>query len=189
MYEPSKVWLSTDLGGQRWLTDQFVLYDVTDADVLYCYDTSYDVVWPDGPYQLMATGEWRIQTRDSIPEPDIETYFELMNAQEWSPCRPSEWSVAEHPGRAMAWTANGRPCLLGEPTWTAIRRYHPEATVEWAPNEGAGTFRFREVQHDGCDEDDEVYCGHRPIVFAFAAGIRVPEGQEEIAREIARLTA
>jgi len=186
MYEPSSVWLATEYSGRRWLTDQFVLYDVTGAEVLHCYDTSYDVVWPDGPYQLMATGVWRAQTRDSIPEPDIEAYFRnLAGKVSWRPARPTEWSVAEHPGKAMLWISEEVPCLLGESTWTAIKRHHPDVVVEYGHSDSFNVFRFSEVRHDPDCEEGGVHCGHRPVPFCFAAGIRVPEGQEDVAYEIA----
>lgn len=178
MYEPASVWLATENGGDRWLTDQFVLYNVTGAEVLYCYDCSYDVEWPDGPYRLMASGDWRMNERDSIPQPDIEAYFGVMASHVWYPAHPSEWSVAEHPGKAMLWSADngspeavdGLPCLLGESTWTAIKRHHPECEVLYAFNRKAGVFKF--IWPDG-------------VPFAYAAGIQIPEGQEAIASAIA----
>src|SRR5215472_17217302 len=125
MYEPSSVWLCTDAQNERWLTDQFVLLNVTGAEALYCYDSSYGIEWPDGPYQLMATGQWRMQERDSIPEPDIEAYFEVLARKvRWCHVEPTEWSVAEHPGKAMLGVSEDTPCLLGESTWTAIHRHY-----------------------------------------------------------------
>ena len=184
MYEPSAVWLATEYSGDRWITDQFVLYNVTGAEVLQCYDVNlnYDVEWPDGPYQLMATGEWRAKQRDSIPEPDIETYFGIMAESVWVPADPTEWSVAEHPGKAMLWVSYlGDACLLGESTWTAIKRHHPEVMVEHSPNKGAGVFRFSEPP-----DDCNVAFESPAIPFAYAAGIRVPEGQEDVAHAIAQ---
>lgn len=210
MYEPATVWLSTDLGGQRWLTDKFVLYDVTDYEELKDYDfhvclgypwhLGYEPIEgecscpdevPDGSYQLTVSKGFK--PRESVPEPDIEAYFVKMNEKEWHPVKPSEWSVAEHPGKAMLWTHSSHqlgddkalPCLIGEPTWKAIKRHHPNVLVEYTAE--GNTFRFREVIHDGCDE--ESYCGCRPTLFAYAAGIRIPDGQETIANEIARLAA
>ena len=179
MYEPSKVWLATEHCGDRWLTDQFVLYDVTGADVLQCYDETYGIEWPDGPYQLMATGAWRMGARDSVPEPDIEAFLGIMAELVWFPATPTEWSVAEHPGKAMLWNADGLPALLGESTWTAIKRHHPYCLVEHAQNDSAGTFRF---------SDPRVIDGEgpHPIPFCYAAGIQIPDGQEDVAFEIVR---
>ena len=192
MYEPSSVWLATENSGDRWLTDQFVLYNVTDAEVLYCYDCSYDVYWPDGPYQLMASGDWRMKDRDSIPEPDIEAWFEVTSATDWRAATPTEWSVAEHPGKAMLWVAgDGVPCLLGESTWTAIKRHHPEVEVTLHPERNL--FRFSAPRHVRYDADANpepcvaYECDGCVVApFAFAAGIQIPEGQEDVAYEIAR---
>ena len=182
MYEPSKVWLATEHCGDRWLTDQFVLYDVTGAEVLQCYDESYGIEWPDGPYQLMATGQWRANRRDSIPEPDIEAFLRIMAGHIWYLAEPTEWSVAEHPGKAMLWNVGGMPALLGESTWSAIKRHHPDCVVEFALNLHAGTFRFSQAMCHGPAEACETHeCDCRMVPFAFAAGIEIPEGQEEIA--------
>lgn len=160
MYQPSKVWLATENSGDRWLTDQFVMLNVTDTEVV-------DGL-PDGAYQLMATGAWRAEERDSVPEPDIEGYFKVMASHTWYRAEPSEWSVAEHPGKAMLWSAHGAACLLGESTWASIKRHHPDCMVSYAHNRKAGVFRFS----DG------------PFPFAYAAGIQIPEGQECVAHAI-----
>lgn len=178
MYEPSAVWLASDYGGDRWLTDQYVLYNVTDSEVVRDLE--------DGAYQLMASGEWRAEARDSVPPPDVQAYLEIVSAYDWRAAQPTEWSIAEHPGKAMLWAAGG-PCLLGESTWTSIKRHYPDVEVDWAPNEGAGLFRFwycpYHVDPDGdCAGGD---CACPEVVFAYAAGIRVPEGQEEVASAVA----
>jgi len=190
MYEPATVWLSTDYGGDRWLTDQFVLYRVTGYEELFCYDSSYDVVWPDGPYQLTVSKGFK--PRKSVPQPDIDGYFAKLEDKTWEPTSPSEWSVAEHPGKAMLWmygSGSVRPsCLLGESTWTALRRHHPDATVEYT-SEG-NIFRFSEIFHiDPEDDCMDGECACTGIPFAFAAGIRVPEGQEHVANAIAAVSA
>jgi hypothetical protein len=174
MYEPSSVWLATENSGERWLTDQYVLYNVTGAEVLSCYDTSYDTEWPDGPYQLMASGDWRMKERDSVPEPDIETYLGIMASHTWYRAVPSDWSVAEHPGKAMLWSVMAdAACLLGESTWTAVKRHYPDCVVSYAFNRKAGVFRFEDMG----------------MTFAYAAGIQVPEGQEHVAAAIAAVSA
>lgn len=211
MYQPSAVWLSTDSEGRRWLTDQFVVYDVTGFEELGTYDfhvclgydpalgyepvegecTCPDEEVPDGPYQLTVSKGFK--PRVSVPEPDIRGYLALMGTRNWRHSEPSEWSVAEHPGKAMLWiadwTADSSYCLLGESTWTALKRNHPGVLVEWAPNKGAGVFRFlgMPAEHQSCLlEAEDVYCGHRPLPFAYAAGIRVPEGQEGVAAAMVR---
>jgi hypothetical protein len=191
MYQPSAVWLSTVYGTERWLTDQFVLYNVTGFHELYYYDPSYgpEWQWPDGGYKLTVSKGF--EPRDTVPEPDIEAYFaKVYDVSEWQRAFPTEWSVAEHPGKAMLWTSDGLPCLLGESTWAALKRNHPGCVVDYAHGK-PNVFRFSELprEHASCLAEEGVYCGHRPIPFCFAAGIRCPTGQEDVAYEIARASA
>lgn len=205
MYEPSTVWLSTDYGGDRWLTDQFVLYRVTGYAELSDYDfhtcLNYEP-WlgyepledecscpeeiPDGPYQLTVSRGFK--PRKSVPQPDIEGYFQNLAKKSWCPTFPGEWSVAEHPGKAMLWTYEGKPCLLGESTWTALKRHHPDVIVEYTPE--GNIFRFSEVFHvDPEDDCMDGSCNCQEIPFAFAAGIQIPDGQEHVAEAIAAVSA
>lgn len=191
MYQPSAVWLSTVYGTERWLTDQFVLYNVTGFAELYYYDPSYgpEWQWEDGAYKLTVSKGF--EPRDSVPEPDMEAWFEkLYNDHEWVRAYPTEWSVAEdpdkpRPSRAMLWMSDAIPCFFGESTWVALKRNHPGVIVDYAHGK-ANVFRFSEIprEHEACEEG--VYCGHRPIPFAFAAGIRCPDGQQDAAHEIVR---
>lgn len=165
MYEPSAVWLATWAGERRWLTDGYVMLDVTDSPALE------DEEVPDGGYKLVASKGF--DPRDAVPEPDLDKYFERLDEiAEWHVVKPSEWSVAEHPGKAQLWIYNApgfkpQPCLLGESTWTQLKRHHADAIVEYSPERN--TFRFTEG-----------------LPFCFAAGIRVPDGQEFVAAAIAR---
>lgn len=160
MYQPSSVWLATDMSGERWLTDEYVMLNVTG-------DAAQEDV-EDGAYKLLASGELRVEKRDSFPEPDLERYFARVDELvDWREATPTEWSVAEHPGKAMLWRSDGAPCLLGESTWTAIHRRYAPLLVEYSHGK-LNLFRFTT----------------RAGVFAFAAGIRVPTGQEEIAASI-----
>jgi hypothetical protein len=183
MYEPSSCWLATEHSGDRWLTDQFVLYNVTGMEELTEYDYHLaDCTWeetvecscpdelPDGAYKVTVSKGF--QPRDSVPEPDIEAYFGIMASHIWYSATPSEWSVAEHPGKAMLWGAAGGACLLGESTWTQISRHYPGCEVAYAFNRSAGVFRFTE----------------NGVPFAYAAGIQIPEGQEGVAHAIASAT-
>lgn len=209
MYEPSAVWLSTDYGGDRWLTDQFVLYRVTGYDELSAYDfhvcLGYDPslgyeplegecscpdVIPDAPYQLTVSKGFK--PRKSVPQPDIDGYFAKLEDKIWMPARPSEWSVAEHPGKAMLWTFGAGsvrpPCLIGESTWTALKRHHPDAVVEYTPE--GNIFRLSEVRHIDLEGDCAASeCACLSVPFAFVAGIQVPEGQEHVAGAIAAVSS
>jgi hypothetical protein len=196
MYQPSTVWLSTENSGDRWLTDQFVLINVTGESAILqpAIEGIIDshspggVEWPDGPYKLTASDG--LKPRESVPEPDIEAWFTRAAESKWRRVRPTEWSVAEHPGKAMLWAyahAGGNaPCLFGESTWTALKRHHPEVVVEYARD--LNLFRFSEVTHDASREEcGEGRCVHPWVPFCYAAGIRVPEGQEDAAVAVAAL--
>jgi hypothetical protein len=172
MYQPSAVWLATENCGDRWLTDQYVLLNITESDDFK------DM--PDGPYKLTVSKGPEPQATGQAPDPAwrIERYFEYLTGRDWKIARPTEWSVAEHPGKAQLWSAGGKPHLLGESTWTAIKRYHPSCVVEYSSNRRGvnhGIFRFMEEAESG------PY-----IPFAYAAGIRIPEGQEAAAEALAR---
>lgn len=187
MYQPSACWLSTENSGDRWLTDQFVLLDVTGHPALQWTngfsDTEYADEWADGPYKLTASNGF--QPRESVTEPDIEAWFTRVGQCAWHSAKPSEWSVAEHPGKAMLWVSGTQPCLLGESTWTALKRHHPECLVDYAAD--LNLFRFLDMPctPEDCQWAEDVACGHRPVAFCYAAGIRVPDGQVEIAWSIA----
>jgi hypothetical protein len=159
MYQPSAVWLATENSGDRWLTDQFVMLCVSGLSAVEGVT--------DGPYKLMADGE--IRERDSIPPPDLESWFAGLRGT-WLPAAPTEWSVAEHPGKAMLWHVRALPALMGEPTWTQIKRHYPDCEVEWLRERNLFRFSSRYLN----------------VPFCYAAGIRVPDGQESIASEIAR---
>lgn len=186
MYEPSQCWLSTEYSGDRWLTDQYVLMNVSDHE-------GFEEL-ADGPYKLTVSNG--PQARDSVPEPDIEAWFAVVARYSWREVRPSEWSVAEHPGKAMLWVIDEPcpifgednmahlPCLLGEPTWTAISRHYPDVIVEYAPE--GNLFRFSATNHiDPMDDCLDGGCACGPLPFCYAAGIRVPDGQEAVADAIA----
>lgn len=179
MYQPSATWLSTvyGYGTERWLTDWYVLYNVT----------GFEWEWPDGPCQIAVSG---LKERDSVPEQDVGAWLDqVYSAANWVHAEPTEWSVAEHPCKAMLWISGGLPCLLGEPTWVALRRNHPGCIVDYAHG-CRSLFRFSEVRHVDLDADCLAgTCECRPVPFCFAAGIRCPEGQEGIACEVASLKA
>lgn len=167
MYEPTSVWLCTDADGERWLTDQFVLYKVTGCWTIKRLDAGPGgrPELRDGSYKLTVSSG--LQERKSVPPPDLEKYFEAIGKIAFYPASPSEWSVAEHPGKAQLWVSEGEYCLLGESTWTAIKKHHPDVAVTYAIRDNLFSF-----EQDG-------------IPFAYAAGIRIPDGQEAVAAAIA----
>lgn len=183
LYEPSSVWLASWTASERWLTDQYVMLDVTDspafeesarAESELSDPSTSDEYIPDGSYKLVASKGFEPKALGW--EPDLDVYFAAMDQlADWLPAQPTEWSVAEHPGKAQLWTYKiageyqdePRPCLLGESTWTAIKRNHPDAVVEYSQE--INVFRFT--------DDKRVFC--------FAAGIRIPTGQGGAAQAIA----
>lgn len=181
MYQPSEVWLSTEYSGDRWLTDKYVMLNVTGEEALLVeQEDELGQEIPDGAYKLVVSKG--IEPRKAVPEPDIELYFQLISEWAWFPARPTEWSVAEHPGKAQLWVSARRPTLLGEPTWSQIKRHYPDCTVEYS---GIGhTFRFsRPCDLVPCFHEDG--CRSGTIPFCYAAAIDIPDGQESVAQAIA----
>jgi hypothetical protein len=183
MYEPGSVWLSTENSGDSWLTDQFVLLNVTGSYALA--DEKGQLA--DGPYKLTASSG--LQPREGVPQPDLEVYFAAVaDKAQWRPVQPTEWSVAEHPGKAMLWKCKDFPALLGESTWAQIKRHYPGVVVEYTFTHNM--FRFSKTEHDilmgDCAED---LCPCPRVPFCFAAGIRTPDGQQEVAKAIVEVVA
>lgn len=177
MYQPTEVWLITDKQDDRWLTDQFVMLKITDAEEF--------LLLPDGAYKLtVSKGP---EARDSKATFDLDEWFVSVNHRDWHLAEPTMWSVIEeYNGKAHAWNAEGVPALLGEPTWAAIKRYYPEVVPEhsWRGN---SIFRFSAPEHNNAcevEEDGTYRCLCRPVPFAYAAGIKIPEGQEKVAERV-----
>ena len=190
MYDNTCLRLSTAaMDGGRWLTDQYVLLDVTDSPAI---EGLYD-----GQYKLQA-GKGLVPIYNEYPETggkvlrssefDPDAYFNRLADAKWAPATPSEWSVAEHPGKAMLFSVEGpyahmgeaqqvSAALMGESTWATLRKNYPGATAEYAVG-GVGFHIFR-----------ILFGGHGELeVVAYVAGIKIPTGQEGIAQTIAELT-
>lgn len=178
LYESHDLALSTDeRDGHRWLTDRYVLLDITGS--IAAEGTE------DGCYRLVQARGFEARTHEfeggEVPLANylgggIVDYLELVETKAaWEPVVPSQWSVAEHPGKAMLLSCRGLPVLMGESTWTALHRHYEEPVVEYDILSGRNLFRVHELGH-----------GKTPV--AYVAGIRIPDGQEEIARAISGLT-
>jgi hypothetical protein len=162
MYQPTEVWLAS-CKERRWLTDKYVMLDVTGSE--------WFTELPDAAYKLAFVSKGP-EPRDAAMDLDLDAYFESMNEREWLPATPTLWSVEESPNdRAMLWDAEGTPALMGRETWQAIKRYYPDCMVEhsWRGN---SAFRFIDPEAER--------------IFAYAAGIKMPEGQGLAARMIVR---
>lgn len=163
MYEPQSVMLQQDKLKRWWLTDMYVMLEVSGAP-------SVEGV-PPGEYKLLASGEMReLSTRIM----DIDGWrHNITNNCRWAPASPTMWSVAEHPGKAMLFRVEmqqycDKPyALLGEPTWTAFQRHHGEG-LEVMYSTVHNLFRFSVRDW-----------------WSYAAGIRCPGGQEDVAKAIA----
>jgi hypothetical protein len=176
MYEGLRVQLATDAQGRRWLTDGFVCLNVTDsaATLKHCDDGCCDHLGflPDGVYKLTAARG--LVARDGeVLAFDPDAYLARVEASAvWRLALPTEWSVAEHPGKAMLWRADGRPCLMGEPTWTSFRSRFDSPRIEYDTSGSQNVFR--------------VSVGD---VVAYVAGIRIPDGQEGQAHAVVDVEA
>lgn len=179
MYEPSCVRLSTRADDDgRYLTDGYVMLDVTDSPAVDGVE--------DGRYRLMAPPNQRFKPLDGPNEFDADGYFARLADAEWAPAEPSQWSVAEHPGKAMLFSVETHslpgdplgdvvgtePALMGEETWRTLRRHYEDANAEYAVS-GVDLNIFRILSGD--------------LVIAYVAGIQIPTGQEGIAQAIAEL--
>lgn len=211
MYEPSRVRLVTAVqDGSRWLSDGYVMLDVTDSPAIagecptpcdddcdalcheghqvgYKRDHEPGDHLKDGQYKLIAARGFEPIIAHTDPdedckagncvcpiapaELDADAYFDALTAADWQAACPSQWSVAEHPGKAMLFSVHGHAKLMGESTFASLSKHLGKPQVEYAMGLGANVFRFL----DGGS------------VVAYAAGIIIPEGQEEIASAIARL--
>jgi hypothetical protein len=180
MYQPTEVWLAS-LKDQRWLTDAFVLLDVSDSEEFR--------ELPDGAYKLTVVNG--PEPRDAPISFKVKDYFKSMNKRDWLSARPTMWSVIEdYNGKAMLWDTfdanDSVPALLGESTWRAIKRYRPDVLVchSWRGN---SVFRFSAPIHKGdCETtaEGEYLCACAPIPFAYAAGIKMPEDEQVTAEAI-----
>lgn len=178
MYQPLEVWLVTDKGGNRWLTDQYVMLDITVSEEFR------DL--PDGAYKIAFISKGP-EPREAPMNFDVEKYIERVNHHHWWPATPTKWSVEESANdRAMLWDTYDA-ALLGRDTWKAIKRFYPDCKVEcasWKDDEGhrRTVFRFVDVPAHTHDDDGSVEgcpgCFPGPRIFAYAAGIRIPEGEE-----------
>jgi squalene cyclase len=163
MYQPNSVMLQQARSGKWWLTDMYVMLNVTG-------DPGVAGLEP-GEYRIMGSGEMReLSTRVM----DVDGYlYNIAGQCRWREAEPTEWSVAEHPGKAMLFsvrqTGTGkiqRYALLGEGTWTALTKYHPVKALYYSQRNNL--FLFDMDTHS-----------------AYVAGIRCPEGQEKVAEAIA----
>lgn len=176
LYEGYDLALCTDdRDSHRWLTDRYVLLDVTGSPAVEALE--------DGVYKLVQSkGFQPIEGHRNYLDGGIVDYLNNVETGAWwAPVVPSGWSVAEHPGRAMLLACNGAPVLIGESTWTQLHRHYDKPLVQYDVKSGRNLFRVAEPPPAKFAEIGRV--------VAYVAGIRIPDGQEEIARAIAELTS
>ena len=184
LYDSHDLALCTDeRDGHRWLTDRYVLLDVTGSIAIEGV--------ADGCYKLVQSRGFELRTHEfENEEVALANYLDggivdflerVETGAKWVDAYPSEWSVAEHPGKAMLLTCNYHPVLMGESTWTALHRHYTEPRVEF--DVASGRNLFRALSPDQVQQMAPPGAGY--FVVAYVAGIRIPEGQEEVARAIA----
>lgn len=98
MVEPGTVYVVTDPKGRRWITDTYVMLDVTDFAAIVGTDHK------DGRYSLLATIGLR-WTDDSVP--DVDAYFASVEhaGARWTQVRETEWSLRDDRARLL-WGAD-----------------------------------------------------------------------------------
>jgi hypothetical protein len=195
MYQPLEVWLATGSLGDRWLTDQYVMLKVTESEEFR--------ELPDGAYKIAYISKGP-EPRDAPIDFQIDAYLQRAEERYWVSATPTPWSVDESPNsRAMLWDAGGSPVLLGRETWQAIQRHYPDCVPQcatWQDAEGVTHTLFRFQQEHtvngltmhvdgsitGTPYGEGEVAFRPPETFAYAAGIRMPEGAGLAARMIVR---
>lgn len=170
LYTSRDVALATDdRDGRRYLCDRYVMLDVTHSVAI--------AEVADGIYKLVASKGFEPREGEDWLNGGVVDFFDHAEAGAiWTAVTPTQWSVAEHPGKAMLLVAGTVPCLIGESTWTALHRHYREPLVEYNV---AGGNMFRAKSR---------VAGVIYGILGYVAGIRIPDGQVEIARQIADLT-
>jgi hypothetical protein len=145
----------------RWLTDHFVLLDVTDSDAVTDKD--------DGTYRLTATSGLTYKDKPSF---DAPAFFKVLHSlPAWQKTAPTGWSITESEAKATILTDGTEPYAINEDTWKAVWTYYPDAEIEasWGPK----MRMFR------------VWDGFQFI--AYIAGVDIPREYREAANAIAAM--
>jgi hypothetical protein len=124
MVEPSRVHIVTHAAtGRRWITDTYVMLDVTDFAAIVGSDHA------DGRYSLLVTVGLR--WIDSTV-PDVEGYFAHVehSAAEWMPMHETEWSLRADAARLL-WGADRQggchPAAINAKALEALRAVYVAA--------------------------------------------------------------
>ncbi len=156
--EPGAVTLATDDVNQRWLTDQFVIIDVTDLRLTE----------PDGRYRLMTS---ELRSLDQASH-DVTAYLTKVEAGAvWEKVIPTGWSVTADPAKAaLVYVTATRALAINEALMLEFLRQYPEGYFEY------NTHGTRRVYRFGTDAK----------VIAYVAGIVIPPEQLATAKAIVR---
>ncbi len=156
--EPGAVTLATDDVNQRWLTDQFVITDVTDLRLTE----------PDGRYRLMTS---ELRSLDQASH-DVTAYLTKVEAGAvWEKVIPTGWSVTADPAKAaLVYVTATRALAINEALMLEFLRQYPEGYFEYNTHDRLRVYRF----------------GTDAKVIAYVAGIVIPPEQLATAKAIVR---
>jgi hypothetical protein len=160
--EPGAVTLATDDVNQRWLTDQFVIIDVTDLRLTE----------PDGRYRLMTS---ELRSLDQASH-DVTAYLTKVEyGAVWEKVIPTGWSVTADPAKAaLVYVTATRALAINEALMLEFLRQYPEGYFEHdvtvREKISRRVFRF----------------GTDAKVIAYVAGIAIPPEHLATAKAIVR---
>lgn len=142
LINPASVEVLHSGGGERvWMTDRFVMIDITDSRAL-----REDM--PDGEYRLMASRGFQFSQRG--PLVNMAVYLAKMRSLAWHPAYATQWSVTDSQAKAMllyvdlpqrrSWhevePARRVPLAMNEDVWQSIVTSYPGAELAHTGSRG-----------------------------------------------------
>jgi hypothetical protein len=169
MVEPGNVYLAS-VEGRIWLTDQFVILDVTGFSAVQELE--------DGWYRIVASGaNAGLRPREKGPSLNIANWIKEIRGRSYCPATATEISFTDSEAKAMllfvevsepidrAWpTAIRYPVAMNEDVWRSFKTAWPDAKLSHPGY--AGPFRIS-------------IPGHKEL--AYVEPIQIPEHLQPVA--------
>jgi hypothetical protein len=173
------------LSVQRWLSDKYVMVNVTGSPALRVPDppgmvdshSTVEMELPDGAYKLTAAHGLQPSSGWLVPDTaGLLSFLESRDAK-WSPMYRTQWSIADSPAKLMLAYADvvNKECPLksyrvavavNEGIWAAFEAAFPGCRFEWREGDP-----YRVTDADG-------------RIVGYVAKARVPEDEEATAQRI-----
>lgn len=126
--------LHSGRGERTWMTDRFVMIDITGSRALAAG-------MPDGEYRLMASKGFQFSERG--PLVNMATYLAKMSGLTWYAAHATRWSITDSQAKAMilvaelppehsgheAQGARRVPLAMNEDVWQSVRASYPGAEL------------------------------------------------------------